>query len=176
MDTITNKVSESGLITLNIEDFIPREHEIVIIDLKEILFEGFVLKEKELREYLKNLPSDFYQNKWVGVTCTADALIPTWAYMLVAVTVCGLAKGVFFYRNKQQFIEEVVKYNLNKINLSDYEDKRVVVKGCGNKIITENIYTYIVLLLKPRVKSLMYGEPCSTVPLYKKKINGASLA
>ena len=162
-----NKVSESGLITLDLEEFYPKG-ETVLFDMKDHLFMGLILKEKEFREALKNVELELYRNKNVALTCTADAVIPVWAYMLVASYLQPVAKTIVF--GNEEFLHKALFLkNLAAINPADYTDKRVVIKGCGELPITEMAYVEITNLLRPVVKSIMYGEPCSTVPVYKKK-------
>jgi hypothetical protein len=165
-DVIVNKVAESGLITIDLEEYYPKE-ESAVFDLKEYLFMGLILKEKDYREALKNLDWSFYQNKNVCITCTADAVIPVWAYMLTATYLEPVAKDVIF--GNEDFLHRALFLkNLSKIDTAEFADKRVVIKGCGDKNITETAYVEITKLLRPVAKSIMYGEPCSTVPIYKK--------
>lgn len=164
---MTNKVAESGIITLNLEDYYPKE-ETAVFDLKEYLFMELILKEKDFREALKNLDLAPYQNKNVALTCTADAIIPMWAYMLVASYLQPVAKAIVF-GNEEVLKQTIFLKNLQTINTADYTDKRVVIKGCGELPVTESAYVEITNLLRPVAKSIMYGEPCSTVPIYKKK-------
>jgi hypothetical protein len=165
-EVFINKVSDSGIITLNLEDYYPKE-DIVVFDLKGYLFMELILKEKEFREALKNLDLSVYRNKNVALTCTTDAIIPMWAYMLVASYLQPIAKEVVF--GNEDFLKKILFLkNLYKINPSDYADKRIVIKGCGELPITELAYVEITNLLRPVAKSIMYGEPCSTVPIYKK--------
>ena len=164
-DIIINKVSQSALLTLNLEDFYP-QGEIVIFDLKNYLFMELILKEKEFREALKNLDWSVYQNKNVGITCSADAIIPLWAYMLTTTYLQPFAKEIIFGNEETVFNVMFLK-NLWKIDAKEYEGKRVVVKGCGDKKIPESAYVEISKMLRPVAKSIMYGEPCSTVPIFK---------
>jgi Protein of unknown function (DUF2480) len=167
MDTIVNKVAESGLITLDLELFYPKD-EIVSFDLKDHLFMGMILKEKDFRTALQQTNWETYRDRAVAVFCSADAIIPLWAYMLVSTYLSGVAKVVFSgtpeEMRKQLFIE-----NIRNINSDEYTDKRVVIKGCGDLEMGDYAYVEITNKLVPAVKSLMYGEPCSTVPVYKKK-------
>ena len=165
-EVIVNKVSESGLITLDLEEYYPKE-ETVVFDMKDHLFMGLILKEKEFREGLKNLDPTPYEGKNVALTCTAEAVIPMWAYMLAASYLEPVAKEVVF-GDKEFLHKTLFLKNIAKINPADYQDKRVVIKGCGELPITETAYVAITSLLRPVVKSIMYGEPCSTVPIYKK--------
>lgn len=163
---IVNKVAESGLITLDLEEYYPKE-ETAIFDLKNYLFMELILKEKDYREALKNLDWSIYQNKNVAITCSADAVIPMWAYMLAATYLQPVAKEVIF--GNEDFLHRTLFLkNLSKLNTTEFADKRVVIKGCGDKSISETAYVEITKLLTPVVKSIMYGEPCSTVPIYKK--------
>ncbi len=165
-DVIVNKVAESGLITLDLEEYYPKE-EVAIFDLKDHLFMGLILKEKDYREALKNLDWSIYQNKNVAITCSADAVIPMWAYMLAATYLQPIVKDVVF--GNEDFLHRTLFLkNLSVINPVEFTDKRVVIKGCGDKSISETAYVEITKLLRPFVKSIMYGEPCSTVPIYKK--------
>ena len=166
-DTIINKVSESALVTLNLEDYYPTA-EIAIFDLKDYLFMGLILKEKDFREAIKNLDTSAYTNKIVAVTCSADAIIPIWAYMLVASALQSTARDLFFGTVEQTKNNQLIK-NINALPLADFIDKRVVIKGCGELPIGEAAYMEATKILRPIAKSIMYGEPCSTVPIYKKK-------
>jgi hypothetical protein len=166
-ETIVNKVSESGIITLDLEDYYPKE-EVVVFDLKDYLFMGLILKEKDFRAALQNINWQQYENKITALTCTADAIIPMWAYMLVASYLQPYTQQIVF-GNREAAIANIISKNISNINTADFTDKRVVVKGCGDIQIPEAAYLEITNKLRPVVKSLMYGEPCSTVPVYKKK-------
>lgn len=166
-EIIINKVSDSALFTLNLEDYYPTD-EIAIFDLKDYLFMGLILKEKDFRESLKNLDISLYDNKIVAVTCSADAIIPIWAYMLIASYLQPTAKELFFGTVEQTKNNQLIR-NIKALQLADFIDKRVVIKGCGELPIGEAAYMEATNLLRPVVKSIMYGEPCSTVPIYKKK-------
>lgn len=166
-DPIINKVAESSLTTLNLEDYFPTE-AIALFDLKPFLFMELILKEKDFRQALQQLDWTPYSGKTVAVTCSADAIIPVWAYMLVASYLEPIANEVVMgdeaTATRQLFIK-----NINNIDASSFEDKRVVIKGCGDQPIGDYAYMEITKKLRPVVKSIMYGEPCSTVPVYKKK-------
>lgn len=165
-DTFINKVADSGIITLNLEDYYPKE-EIALFDMKDFLFMGLILKEKDFREALKQLDTKIYQNKIVALTCTADAVIPMWAYMLAASALQPVAKEIIFGTEEETIKSQLLK-NINTISKEEYNDKRIVIKGCGELPITEAAYIEITKLLRPVAKSIMYGEPCSTVPVFKK--------
>jgi hypothetical protein len=167
-DMMSNKVAESGIITLNLEDYYP-QGETVVFDLKEYLFMGLILKEKDFREALKNLDLSPFINKNVALTCSTDAIIPMWAYMLVATYLQPVAKEIVF--GNEDFLQKTLFLkNLYKIDPADYTDKRVVIKGCGELPVSESAYVEITNILRPVAKSIMYGEPCSTVPIFKKKV------
>lgn len=168
-DPIVNKVAESGLITLDLAEFSPRS-EIVLFDLKDYLFMGMILKEKDFREALKRMDWEVYRDKYVGVICSADAIIPVWAYMLVASYLQAVAKDVVM-GDEQEVHKTVFLKNILSINAVEYADKRIVVKGCGDTPIDEFAYLEITKLLRPVAKTIMYGEPCSTVPIYKAPSN-----
>jgi len=166
-DIIVNKVAQSGLKTIDLEDFYPKE-EVVEFDLKNYLFMELILKEKEYREALKNIDWSIYQNKNVAISCSADAIIPLWAYMLAVSYIQPYASDIIF-GNQQDAFNILFLKNLQKIKMKEYEDARIVVKGCGDKKIPETAYVEIAKLLRPVAKSIMYGEACSTVPIFKRK-------
>ncbi|QHS61671.1 DUF2480 family protein [Chitinophaga agri] len=167
MEEIVNKVAQSGIITLDLEDYYPKE-EIVEFDLKPYLFMEMILKEKDFRTKLQELDWEQYRNKNVAIFCSVDAVIPFWAYMLVMTYLEPLAHFAAFGDKRHVHQVQFMK-NLAAIDVTEYSDKRIVIKGCGDKGAGEAAYVEITRLLKPVVKSLMYGEPCSTVPIYKKK-------
>jgi hypothetical protein len=164
---IINKVSESGLVTLDLEEFYPKE-EIVTFDMKDFLFMGLILKEKEFRAALPTHQWGQYKGKNVAVTCTADAIIPVWAYMLVNTYLQPVANYVFLGTAEELKKHTFIK-KIEALDEKEYTDKRVVIKGCGEIKIDDYAYLAITGKLLPVVKSIMYGEPCSTVPVYKKK-------
>lgn len=166
-EPIINKVAESGLITLDLEKWYPRG-ENVVFDLKDHLFMGLILKEKDFREALKNLDWEQFRDKNVAVTCTVEAIIPVWAWMLVVSYLQPVAKEVALGDEKELHKVLFLK-NLATIDVNEYSDKRVVIKGCGETPIGDFAYLEITKLLRPVAKSIMYGEPCSTVPVFKKK-------
>lgn len=166
-DVILNKVAQSGLITLDLADFSP-EGEIATFDVKDYLFMELILKEKEYRETLKNFDWSSFKNKIVAITCSADAIIPLWAYMLAVSYLEPYAEDIVF-GNADEVLKIVFLKKLQRIDATEFRDKRVVIKGCGDKVIPEAAFVEITKILRPEVKSIMYGEPCSTVPIYKKK-------
>jgi hypothetical protein len=166
-DPIINKVAESSFITLDPADYYPKE-ESALFDLKDYLFMGMILKEKDFRESLKNLNWEQYRNKNVAVTCSVDAIIPVWAWMLVATYLQPVANEIVM-GDEKELHKTIFLKNLSKIDLGELTDKRIVVKGCGDIPIGDFVYLELTKLLQPIAKTIMYGEPCSTVPVYKKK-------
>jgi hypothetical protein len=164
---LTNRVSESALVTINLEDYYPKE-EVAVFDLKDYLFMGLILKEKDFREALKNLDLSAFTNKTVAVTCTADAVIPMWAYMLVASVLQPVAAEVVF-GNEEETKKQILLSNISQLRVDEFADKRIVIKGCGDLPVGEAAYLQATKILRPVAKSIMYGEPCSTVPIFKKK-------
>ncbi|MCS7035180.1 MAG: DUF2480 family protein [Saprospiraceae bacterium] len=165
---LVNRVAQSGLITLDLETFYP-EGEIAAFDLKDYLFMGLILKEKDFREALKAHDWAQYAGKNVAVFCSADAIIPMWAYMLVAAYAAPYARDVFQGR-PEQFIEAAFLKKIAAIDLTPYEGKRLVVKGCSDRPVPPSAYVEITRRLQPIALSIMFGEPCSTVPVYKRPI------
>jgi hypothetical protein len=166
-EVFQNKVAESGIVTLDLEQYYPKG-EVVVFDMKDHLFMGLILKEKDFREALKNMDWEVYRDKHVAVTCTADAIIPMWAYMLVGAALQPVAANVVF-GNKEAVLQQLLLTNIAAIDAQQFADKRVVIKGCGEVPVNEAAYLQITSQLRPIAKSIMYGEPCSTVPIYKKK-------
>lgn len=162
-----NKVATSGLVTLDLEEYY-HPGERVVYDIKNNLFQELILREKDFREFLKNHHWNAYQGKNVAVTCTADAIVPTWAYMLLAAYLEPYAHLVVF-GDLADLENALYQQALSQIDVEAFRDARVVIKGCGDKPVPTFAYVEITRLLKPVVKSLMYGEPCSTVPIYKRK-------
>lgn len=162
---IVNKVAESSLVTINLEDFLPKE-EPAVFDMKDYLFMGLILKEKDFRASLQEINWNNYQNKTVLVTCSADAVIPVWAYMLVASYLQPAAKEIFS-GTKEEWKKAKLLETLINIDPSLYKDQRIVIKGCGDEPVPEAAYLEITKILRPVAKTIMYGEPCSTVPIFK---------
>lgn len=167
MEEIRNKVAESGLITIDLEKYYPTT-EPMPFDLKKFLFMEMLLKEKDFRESLDQHDWSQYENRDVCVYCSTDAIVPMWAYMLVASKLSGIARSIISGTPEEAF-KQIFIENIREVNAAAFEGKRVVVKGCGDKPVPEYAYAAISVLLLPVVKSLMYGEPCSTVPVFKRK-------
>ena len=166
MAEIINRVAESGIKTINLESLFPSGKR-VEIDIKSLLFQGLVLRENDFRQYIKDTDWNAYKNCFVNVTCSADAIVPNWAYMLIASKLSGIAKKVVF-GSKNELESKLLLEVIDIINLNEYIDERVIIKGCSDKAISEEAYLNLTLKLTPVVKSLMFGEPCSAVPVYKK--------
>ena len=165
-ELFNNKVAESGLLTIDLASLLP-SNEIILFDIKPYLFKELILKEKEFRASLLSIDWSIYQDKIVGIVCSTDAIIPMWANMLIVSSLHPFAKAVYF-GDENKVREQLLQESISKINTELYIDQRVVVKGCGETPIGESAYIAITQKLRPIVKSIMYGEPCSTVPVYKK--------
>lgn len=165
-EPIVNKVAQSGIVTLNLEDFLPGE-EIISFDLKNYLFMELILKEKDFREALKNRDWSGFRQKAVALFCSADAIVPAWAYMLVTSYLTEASE--VYAGTPEEMRKHLTIKNIRAINTGEYAEQRVVVKGCGDVEIEAYAYAEITRILVPVAKSIMYGEPCSTVPVYKKK-------
>jgi hypothetical protein len=166
---IINKVAQSPIITIDLEElYEPGER--VLYDIKDNLYEGIILKEKDFRQFLKSNNWSVYQDKHVALYCSVDAIIPRWAYMLLAVQLTPYAKTIVF-GDLVRLEDELFKRAILLINPRDYREKKVVIKGCSKIQVPTSAYVEITKLLKPYAFSIMYGEPCSTVPLYKKPKN-----
>lgn len=165
--TIINKVAESTITSIDLEEYYPKG-ETAVFDLKDHLFMGLILKEKDFRAALQSFNWEQFRDKNVAITCSADAIIPVWAYMLVAVNLQPAVKEVVFGEEKN-VLQILLLRNISQIKGEEYTDKRVVIKGCGDVHIPEAAYVEITNKLRPFVKSIMYGEPCSTVPVFKRK-------
>lgn len=169
MDSIVNKVAESGIISLDLAKYLPEEGTVVLFDIKPFLFREMILKEKDFREAMKSHGWQQYQGKFVAIHCSVDAVIPVWAYMLVTAYLESYAANSYF-GTTEELSRKIIAANIGQMNTSEYADKRVVLKGCGDIAIPEIAYIAATEKLKPVVKSLMYGEPCSTVPIYKQPL------
>jgi Protein of unknown function (DUF2480) len=166
-ENIVNKVAQSGLVTLDPAAFYPAG-ERVVYDIKDNLFMGLMLREKDFREFVKEHDWTQYQDKYVAVTCSEDAIVPAWAYMLLANKMAPYALEVVF--GDAEVLETVLFIkNISKMDAEQYRDQRIVIKGCGDTPVPVSAYVELTKKLTPVVKSLMFGEPCSTVPIYKKR-------
>jgi hypothetical protein len=166
-EPLINKVAESGLISLDLAQYIPN-NDIVVFDIKPYLFMELILKEKDFRLSLTTIDWSQFENKIVGIFCSTDAIIPMWANMLIVANMSPFAKSIYF-GDENKTREQVLLEQIQNLDVSSFIDQRVVVKGCGDTPIGESAFIAITQKLRPIVKSIMYGEPCSTVPVYKKK-------
>ena len=167
METIINKVAESGIITLDLAPYIPSSSNLALFDLKPFLFMEMILKEKDYRAALQLHDWKQYAGKHTAITCTAEAIVPVWAYMLTASALEPEAASIYF-GSVPEMERHLIYKNIAAIDITPYTDKRVVIKGCGDTPVPDAAYVIITHHLRPIVKSLMYGEPCSTVPVYKR--------
>jgi hypothetical protein len=166
MEEIVNKVQQSGLIQIDLEDLRPKGDR-VFFDLEPLLYMGLALREKDFREFIQTHDWSQYANKHVAIGCTSDAIIPTWAYMLISSKLSDLATSIVLGALadlEDQLYMEVI----DKLDLSQYEDGKIVVKGCSKESVPLNAYVALTKRLRPVARSIFFGEPCSTVPIYKK--------
>lgn len=162
---IVNRVANSKLVTFDLEDFYPKG-ERVLFDIKDWLLEGLVLRETIFREHALEHDWSQYQDKYIALTCSTDAIIPAWAYMLLATHLQPYAKKVV--TGDLETLESILYTEIvEKLDVSDLKDKPVIVKGCSHKPVPKNAYLLLIQKLQPVVKSLLYGEACSSVPLYR---------
>lgn len=164
---VLNRVSNSQLITFDLEEFYSSGDR-VLFDIKDWLFQEQILKEKDFRESIKAHDWSKYQDKYVAVTCSVDAIVPTWAYMLLSISLQPFAKFIFFGTLSQLEVQLFLN-TLDKIDWQKFKDSKVVIKGCSKVEVPIAVYVEATNRLRPLAASIMYGEPCSTVPLYKKK-------
>jgi Protein of unknown function (DUF2480) len=165
--TFVNKVAESGIVTIDLASYLPQQ-TIVLFDLKDYLFMGLILKEKDYRTALKELDLTPFENKIVALHCSADAIVPSWAYMLAS-TYLNTVSNALYFGDEAAVRQTILINNINALDPETFAEKRIVVKGCGDESITSAAYLAITNKLYNVSKSIMYGEPCSTVPIYKKK-------
>jgi Protein of unknown function (DUF2480) len=163
---IVNRVSTSSLITLDLEEFYVAG-ERVVFDIKDLLFQEMVLKEKDFREFIKGHDWKQYSGKLIAITCSADAVVPTWAFMLLSVALQPFAKKVFF-GNLVELESNLFSEALSVVDWNQYRDAKVVIKGCSKIEVPVSAFVEATNRLRPLAVSIMFGEPCSTVPLYKK--------
>ena len=166
-DEIVNKVANSALITIDLTDYAPKE-TIAILDVKDFLFEGIILKEKAFRNTLKEFDFSVYTDKIVALYCSSDAIVPMWAFMLLTSYLNNSASKIHF-GTKEEVFQKIFSDNIDAIDATEFENKKVIVKGCGQVPLTETLYISITKKLQNTVSSLMFGEACSAVPVFKKK-------
>jgi len=164
---IVNKVANSALITIDLTDYAPKE-TIAILDAKDFLFEGIILKEKDFRNTLKEFDFSVYTDKIVALYCSSDAIVPMWTFMLLTSYLNNSASKIYFGK-KEEVFQKIFSDNIDAIDATEFENKKVIVKGCGQVPLTEALYIAITKKLQNTVNSLMFGEACSAVPVFKKK-------
>ena len=166
-DEIVNRVANSGLVNFDLEAYYPKGQR-QLIDLKDWLFEGLILKEKDFRQAVKDYDWAQHQDHYIAIDCSADAIVPVWSYMLISNAISPYAKKVV--KGSLEDLESLIFHELiNTLDINPFKNQRVIVKGCSNLPIPESAYVDITNKLSPVVKSIMYGEACSSVPIYKKK-------
>ena len=167
MEEIKNKVAESSLMNIDLEDYYPLGERIVF-DIKDWLFQEIILKEKDFRDTVKNHDWSQYKDAYVALTCSVDAIIPSWAFLLITTRLAPFSKKIII-GNKEKLETAIYQNIIEKLPLGIYNNKPVIIKGCSNKPIPETAYVQLIERLLPVAKSIMFGEACSTVPLYKAK-------
>ena len=167
MSGIVNRVEASGIITLDLEELIP-DRTRSYIDIKDQLFKGLILREKDFRSLVKQHDWSQYNNHDVAVYCSADAVVPKWAYMLIATAISPITSSIYFTQ-PDNLSAMIAERAVSKIDTLQYSDSMVVIKGCGNRDISNHAYVMLTSKLTSVAKSVMFGEPCSTVPVYKKR-------
>lgn len=167
MEEIVNKVQESGLIQMDLADFKPTKL-IAGIDIAEQLWQGLILKEKDFRVWIREHDWQQYVNKAVFIHCTADAIVPTWAYMLISSQLVGIASDILV-GNRSDLEKLLIKQKIDALPIDDYRDGKIIIKGCSDISNPDHAMSELLIRLQPVAKSIMYGEPCSTVPLFKRK-------
>ena len=166
-EEIVNRVTQSKLVTFDLEDYYP-EGKRLLLDIKDWLHEGFILREKEFRAYVAQHDWEQYKEAFVALHCSTDAILPGWAFMLLATKLQPYAQKVV-QGSLVDLETSLFQSILEDLDLSEYKDKPVIIKGCSHKPVPSNAYLLITSRLQPIVKSLMYGEACSSVPLFKRK-------
>lgn len=164
---IVNRVANSPLINIDLEEFYP-EGKRVLFDIKDWLYEGIILKEKDFREYVKNHDWSQYQDNYVALTCSEDAIIPSWAYLLLSTELASYAKKVVV-GNLELLETAIFQEVIQNLDVSEYENRPIIIKGCADKPIPPSAFSFLIERIQPIAKNIMYGEACSTVPLYKRK-------
>ncbi len=166
-EDIINRVANSKLVTVDLEDYYPKGHR-VLFDIKEWLLEGLVLREKDFRGHVSQYDWSQYKDSYVALTCSTDAIIPAWAFMLISIQLQPYAKKIII-GNLDALETSIYQDIINNLDVSEFKDKPLIIKGCSKKPVPQNAYIMLSNKLKPIAKSIMYGEACSSVPLYKSK-------
>ncbi len=165
-NVLVNRVAQSGLITINLEKYYP-SGETVSIDIKDYLWKGMILKEKDFRQAMQDHDWQQYDGKILLVICSADAIVPMWAYMLIATYAAPYTSDIF-HGSQEEYLKAHYYRVIKSIDKAVYADERIVIKGCGDKPVPTSAYLQLTEVLRPVARSIMYGEPCSTVPIFKK--------
>jgi hypothetical protein len=165
-DIIVNRVANSGILTINLEELYPTE-EMVSFDIKDYLYMELILKEKDFRAALKEYDWESLKGKVLLIHCSTDAIIPVWAYMLITAYATPHAADIY-EGTQNEFLKKHYAQTISEIDAVQYEQKRVVIKGCSDKPVPPLAYAMMVKKLQPLAQSIMYGEPCSTVPIFKR--------
>lgn len=168
MEEIRNKVKESGLISMDLAMFKPEKSQMVGIDIADQLWERLILKEKMFREFIDSNDWSQFEGKYVHVFCSEDAIVPTWAYMLVSSKLVNIAHLVIV-GSQADLEKQMISDKIHALDLSEFNDGRIIIKGCADIVEPEFAMSQLIQKLQPVSKSIMYGEPCSTVPIYKRK-------
>lgn len=169
INPIINKVAQKALVTIDLADFFPKEEKMVAIDMKDYLFKGLILREADFRQQVKDTDWSSYMDKYVAIHSSVNAIIPMWAYMVLTAELSPYVKDIA--NTAPQHAADVFLYRaVEKINAEDYEGKRVVIKGCGDRQIDSAAFVYITNKLAATARAITYGEPCSMVPVYKKSV------
>jgi len=164
---IVNRVANSGLINIDLSDYAPKQ-KVIVFEVKDFLFQEIILKEKEFRSSLKEFDFSIYKGKIVAINCSSDAIVPMWAFMLITSYLKNIASEIHF-GTKEEVFQKIFTDNINAINKIEFDNKKVIVKGCGQIPLSASLYVAITKKLQNTVSSLMFGEACSAVPVYKKK-------
>lgn len=166
-DTLINRVAQSGIITINLEHYYPKE-DFAVFDLKDHLYMEMILKEKDFRQALKETDWSIYRGKILLIICSTDAIIPMWAYMLVSSNAADHAAATYV-GNLEAYLTHHYQEVISDLSMSEYQDKRIVIKGCSNQPVPAGAYQALTRALQPMALSIMFGEPCSMVPIWKRK-------
>jgi hypothetical protein len=167
---LINKVAQKALVTLDLEELFPKENDIAAIDLKDYLFKGLILRESDFRTAITTTDWSVYKDKLATIYCSANAIVPMWAYMVISAELAGVAKDVA--QASPDHAAEIFLYRqIAQLDMTKYTNQRVVVKGCGDRPMPEAAYVQIAAQLAKVARVIMYGEPCSTVPVFKKAVD-----
>lgn len=166
-DEIINRVTQSKLVVVDLEDFYPQGKR-VLFDIKDWLFQELVLREKDFRQYISEHDWSQYKNQYVALMCSTDAIVPAWAFMLISIELESFSKKTII-GNLNTLETSIYQDIINDLDLDSFQDKSLIIKGCSNKPVPDNAYVLLAEKLKPVAKSIMFGEACSSVPLFKRK-------